>query len=1225
MQHNRHSSWIIKSVSIACVFVLTCLSTGLSPVRGETSSDAWGLVGQFGGSTQTVAVSGDTAYAGIGLSLTAVDFSDPAKPKVLGKNVPFTDTLQDIFIQGKTAYVAAGSAGLQIVDISDPSQLKLLGSWQSSAFAEGIAVAGKTAYLANGAKGISILDISDPSKPKQIASAYTENYAFDVICAGDYAYIAAGDAGLLILDIKDPAKPKELAQLDTNGYAYEAVQSEKTVYVADAWAGVQVVNVADPAKPVLITSIATSGWSLGVAVADKKLVSANGGQGFDLIDVKNTAAPVIKSTYFKEPSESDATPRRVVITDDLLLVADTTNGLRLVDISFSMMPKQKGIYSPLANARRLTIKDDYAYVATASEGSMAILNIADPMNPYQVSKFQADGIAVDVVLNGSYATLGTFEEFTNCYTLIDISKADDPTLSDVIDLQSLICGAPRQMAAQGDFIYSADEWGLSIYDVSKPGEITTAGRIELQQEGHQTLALAVSGNFAYVGDAGAGLKIIDVSDPTNPKFVTVYKYGLNVGSVASSGDVLYLGHYGEGITSVSNKKPGAMPTLLGKYQTQGSVEEAVISESMLVASEGSGGLEILDVSNPAKIQFIEAIKTPGFAWASVINGDYIYTADGAAGVLIFKKGAAGQPTAEGKKQNYPLIVTNSIPKGDQSKTPNFLPNVEKVTSSKTCMVTSKADDGAGSLRECLSNAEAGETILFDPKTFPPKAAVTIALGSPLPSLETGSITIDASNAGVILDGQQQVPVGLRIASSYNTIMGLQFVNFPMDGITLEFPGEYNQIGGDHSVGGAVSGQGNVFSGCQNGIRALFTRYNTIKGNFVGTNPAGTQAAKPNSIGIIISSHATYNTIGGALPGEKNIISNNNIGVDLSANSSAFTTVAGNYVGTDVTGTKAIPNTSWGVLVEVGSRNNIIGGTTPEERNIISGNFTGVSISDYAATQNSIIGNYIGLDVTGTKALPNQSGTGIFQSLYNRIGGSLPGEGNVISGNTQTAIRNFGIGPVHGVLMGNIIGLDAEGVKSLANDMGLLIDGGSHNMIGGMSKGAGNLFSGNAQGVRVSYAGTNYNWIAGNIITKASQYAVMTENKADNNSFVGNTLTENRIGVSILQSVGNTLHANLISGNASLGIEIRDGGNLELAAPVIAEAAAGKITGTACPGCMVEIFSDPANQGLVYEGMTLADASGSFTFTGKVSGPNATATATDLTGNTSAFSKAVKVK
>jgi len=143
---------------------------------------------------------------------------------------------------------------------------------------------------------------------------------------------------------------------------------------------------------------------------------------------------------------------------------------------------------------------------------------------------------------------------------------------------------------------------------------------------------------------------------------------------------------------------------------------------------------------------------------------------------------------------------------------------------------------------------------------------------------------------------------------------------------------------------------------------------------------------------------------GAGVGEKNIISNNDRGVDIASNSASYNTVAGNYIGTDVTGTRAIPNTSWGVLIEVGGRNNIIGGTTPEERNIISGNMDGVSISDYGSTQNSVIGNYIGLDVSGTKALPNMHGGGIFQSMYNRFGGTRPGEANIISGNSQGGMR-----------------------------------------------------------------------------------------------------------------------------------------------------------------------------------------------------------------------------
>ncbi len=1219
MRHNRRSSWICNSISIACIFVLTFLAIGFSPVQGENTSDTWKLVSQIGGNTQAIAVSGDITWAGIGLSLTSVDISDPSAPKMLGKSAPFTDTIQDIFIQGKTAFVAAGSAGLQIVDITNPAQPNILASIQSASFAEGIAVLGKTAYLANGATGINIIDVSDPKKPLQISTVNPDYYAFDIVCAGKYAYIAAGESGLLVLDIKDPSQPKEIAQLDTKGYAYEVVQSIRNLYIADAWEGVQVVDITNPAKPVLTTSIPTTGWSLGVSLSGKQLVSANGSQGFDLFDVSDPKKPVLQSTYLKEPSDGDTSIRRTVISGNAVFTADTVNGVRIVDITDPQTPTQLGLFSQLSYARRLTLNGDYAYVATANEGSMAVVNIADPLQPYQVSKFQADGISIDVVVNNNYATLGTFEDMSNCYTLIDISDPAKPTLSDAIDLQSLLCGAPRQMAAQGNFVYSADEYGLSIYDLSDPGKITTASRIELQLEGHQTLAISVSGNYAYVGDAGAGLKIVDISDPANPKFITAYNYE-NTGSIFSTEDILFIGHYGEGISTAANSKPGTKPTFLGNYKTIGSVEETYVEDNLLIASEGSGGLEILDVSDPANLKLVQAVETPGFAWASVFSGDYLYTADGAAGVLIFKKQTGDQQPSSSKTPNYPMIEVNSIIKGDETQSPNYPPLDKKAKSTKVCTVNAKSDSGPGSLRECLTNITAGESILFDPKVFPPKAPVTIALSSPLPTLEVGSITIDASNAGVTLDGQQQVPTGFRIASSYNTIMGIEFINFPMDGITLEFPGEYNQIGGDHSIGEGPSGQGNTFSGCQNGMRLLFTRNNTIKGNFIGTNAGGTKAAQQNHFGIAVSSFATNNWIGGPSVGEKNIIGNNYVGIDIASNSAVFNKVAGNFVGTDITGTIAIPNDSWGVLIEVGGRNNTIGGTTEEERNIISGNNMGVCISDYASTQNSIIGNYIGLDVSGTKPLPNQSGLCIFQSSYNRIGGTQPGEQNNISANSGAGVRFFGAGSIQAILMGNIIGQE-----NLGNSNGLLIDGGTHSMVGGVSELSSNTFSDNQTAVRIEYAGTNFNWLAGNLITGSSQSAVLIENHANNNYFEKNTIKDNEIGVTNLQSIGNTLHANMISGNTVIGIENRNEGNLELAAPVLTEVTSNKISGSACPGCLIEVFSDPSNQGLVYEGMTLADASGNFIYTGEVTGPNVTATATDLMGNTSAFSIASKVK
>ena len=114
----------------------------------------------------------------------------------------------------------------------------------------------------------------------------------------------------------------------------------------------------------------------------------------------------------------------------------------------------------------------------------------------------------------------------------------------------------------------------------------------------------------------------------------------------------------------------------------------------------------------------------------------------------------------------------------------------------TWTVTSKADSGAGTLRQVLLYASDGDTILFSPIAFSPSSPATITLASPLPVITQRNLTIDASNAGVVIDGSglgDETPTGLDIVANGVVIRGLQIVNFPHNGIGLS--GQYNTIGG----------------------------------------------------------------------------------------------------------------------------------------------------------------------------------------------------------------------------------------------------------------------------------------------------------------------------------------------------------------------------------------------------------------------------------------------
>jgi len=181
------------------------------------------------------------------------------------------------------------------------------------------------------------------------------------------------------------------------------------------------------------------------------------------------------------------------------------------------------------------------------------------------------------------------------------------------------------------------------------------------------------------------------------------------------------------------------------------------------------------------------------------------------------------------------------------------------------IVTSVANSGPGTLRWALETARSGDTITFDTAVFPPDAPATIHVAHVLPSLTQGDLTIDASDAGVILDGQGSTEPntwGLEIISDGNVVRGLQIVNFTGFGIQIVGGAQHNVIGGNRATGAGPTGQGNLSSGNNGGI-GLYdegTSYNTITGNLIGTDATGIESLG-NIDGMFLSGGASYNTIG----------------------------------------------------------------------------------------------------------------------------------------------------------------------------------------------------------------------------------------------------------------------------------------------------------------------------------------------------------------------------
>ena len=514
----------------------------------------------------------------------------------------------------------------------------------------------------------------------------------------------------------------------------------------------------------------------------------------------------------------------------------------------------------------------------------------------------------------------------------------------------------------------------------------------------------------------------------------------------------------------------------------------------------------------------------------------------------------------------------------------------------TFTVTNTNDSGAGSLRQAIldANANAGaDLIQFNISGGGPH---TIALLSELPTI-TESVTID----GWSQTGWSGAPLIVLDGSSAGA---------SADGLRL----------GNGSAGSIVRGLV-IHSFSDDGIEIIGTSTgNIIAGNYIGTNAAGTSGLGNASDGIEVSS--TGNTIGGNTAQERNVISGNGsqgITLEAGANNNFVT---GNYIGVDATGTAIIANSGGGMDIHTTASNNTIGGLTVGERNVISGNGDGITIEDAGTSNNVVIGNYIGTDHTGLINLGGSNDGIVIQggATNNTIGGNTAAHRNIIAGYADDGIQIADAGTSNNSVLGNWIGLAADGSAMGNSSHGIEItNNASGNTIGGQSAGEGNTISNNGYGVRITSTAGTGNTISGNSISGNDNLGIdLDGGTEDGFNVTANDALDSDGGPNALQNMPQIIAA------------ATDGVNTIVS---------GTLSSTPSTTFDIEIFTSPTvdasghGEGETYLGVVTVttDASGNANFVFEHSAPVAvgnyvTATATDTTtGDTSEFSGAVDVK
>jgi hypothetical protein len=289
--------------------------------------------------------------------------------------------------------------------------------------------------------------------------------------------------------------------------------------------------------------------------------------------------------------------------------------------------------------------------------------------------------------------------------------------------------------------------------------------------------------------------------------------------------------------------------------------------------------------------------------------------------------------------------------------------------------------------------------------------------------------------------------------------------------------------------------------------------NRIVGNYIGTDKTGGLAQGNKAHGILVQSSG--NTIGGTASADRNVIAGSlKAGVFVYTSAASANTILGNYIGTDVTGTKKLANNN-GVQIN-GGANNTVGGTAAGSRNLLSGNTRdGILIVSTGSSSNKVQGNYIGTNAAGTGRLGNGwYGVEISQP-NNVVGGTTSSARNVISANGMAGVVFYLTTGTGNRVEGNYIGTDFTGTKDLGN-VGCGVDatnGASRNTVGGSTTASRNVIAGNDMSGVGIYNGSSYITVQNNYLGIGS---------------TGMALPNSKHGVMVVSSSNNTVKDNKIA-------------------------------------------------------------------------------------------------
>ncbi len=265
-------------------------------------------------------------------------------------------------------------------------------------------IAGNHLYITNYWAGVQVVDVSNPTNPQNITFIPLENESFESAVGGHFLYIANDESGVAVFDVSNPASPQKVTVIDLPGRSVGLEVAPPYLFVALGDDGFAIVNIANPAQPEVTALEINGSWIEHVAVEGDRLYAAAKKEGVYIYDIANPEEPRQLGKYVTGYQAMD-----INVADHTLYVADGGGGLLILDVNNPRLPQEVKRIKIKGFALNLDKSGNYVYLANRNSGVM-IINVESPAQAFLAGEYPTESTCYAAIKHDIYVYVAADRE-----------------------------------------------------------------------------------------------------------------------------------------------------------------------------------------------------------------------------------------------------------------------------------------------------------------------------------------------------------------------------------------------------------------------------------------------------------------------------------------------------------------------------------------------------------------------------------------------------------------------------------------------------------------------------------------------------------------------------------------------------------------------------------------------------------------------------------------------